>query len=486
VFFSGLQKLRYTRAITGFAIFLCLLFFVAYAVLSITRHQHYQSFGYDLGINNQVVWRYSTFQLPITTSDPFPEKSKLATHIELVYALIAPFYWLWSSARMLLLVDALITCSAGIAVYLLAKKRNIHPIISLSLVIGFLGFYGVQNAMWFDVHSASFAAAFLLWFLYFLDARRYFAAMLFFFLAITAKENIALLTFLISIVYFLGRRTRESFAFAVVSLLYLLFVYLIFFPYIMQNAYLYQNSHGLLSNLNPHSLTDTAEKREAIFYSFAAFGFLPLLSVTLLIPIIGDFLTYFVLASELTAAHGIYMHYRITLAPLLVWATILTISRIKRLNHPYTALYLLFCTLLVQYLLHLPLSYLTKSWFWSKPAGAVHIEKLKTALSATDAVVAQNNIIPHISQRDKIYTLYPQKKEFPTHSPCNEKICDWFRWDGNPDYLFVDASEDWDARHLLIDRTQFISGIENLQRAGIIKPDRQSGSATLYRIMAHP
>ena len=51
---------------------ICFLFFVAYATLSIVRHNHYQSFGYDLGINDQLVWKYSTLQWPITTIDPFP------------------------------------------------------------------------------------------------------------------------------------------------------------------------------------------------------------------------------------------------------------------------------------------------------------------------------------------------------------------------------------------------------------------------------
>jgi hypothetical protein len=100
--------------------------------------------------------------------------------------------------------------------------------------------------------------------------------------------------------------------------------------------------------------------------------------------------------------------------------------------------------------------------------------------------VAQNNIIPHISQRDKIFTLYPEKKKFPENSPCGESECDWFRWEDNPAYLFVDTSPEWDARHLLIDRENFIKGIENIEKTGVVKKEKTSGSAVIYKIISKP
>lgn len=475
-----------SRLHTGIACLICVVFFIAYAVLSIVRHNHYQSFGYDLGINNQVVWHYSQFQAPLTTSDPFPYETKLVTHVELVYALISPFYWIWSSARMLLVIEAAFVCIAGIAVYLLARRRKMNNFLSLALLIGYLGFYGVQNAVWFDVHSASFAAAFLAWFIYFLDSKKSRLSILFLLLAITAKENIGFLTLIISFVYFIKRRDKIIFAFMAISFFYLVFIYLIYFPYIVHHQYLYQNKSGLLTNINPISFVDSQEKRKAIFYSLGSFGFIPLLFPLYLLPSIGDLATYFILASDLTASHGLAMHYRITLAPLLVWATIMTISRVKRLNNIYIAIYLIACTFVIQYALHLPLSYLTKSWFWTEPSGVKNINILKKQLSPNDSVVAQNNIIPHISQRDKIYTLYPEKKKFAANSPCGQPECDWFRWDGNPSYLFADTSPEWDARHLLIDRENYVKGLTNIEKAGIVKIDRKQGTAVIYKVVRKP
>lgn len=474
------------RLLSLVPLLICLAFFVAYSTLALVRHLNYESFGYDLGINNQVVWRYSNFELPYSTSGPLPHETKLSTHVELVYALIAPFYWIWSSARTLLVVEVLFVVSSGMAVYLMAKKRKLNQLLCFALLIGYLMFYGVQNALWFDVHSASFAAAFLAWFIYFLDNKRVRLAILFAFLSITAKENIGLLTGLISFVYLLRRKDKQSLFLMATSIAYLLFIYLIYFPHLINRPYLYQNQGGLISSLNPISLVDAPEKREAIIYALGSFGFLPLLLPIFLLPALGDFATYFVIASDLTASHSIFMHYRITLAPLLAWATIMTVSRFKKLNNKYIALYLVICAFFVQYMLHLPLSYLVKSWFWTEPSGVKNINELKSHLLPADSVVAQNNIIPHISQRDKIYTLYPEKKRFMTNSPCGQQECEWFRWDGNPTYLFIDTSPEWDARHLLTDRDKFVSGLQNLEEAGIVKKYKKSGNAIIYKVVSKP
>lgn len=480
--------MTYPRAVIRYVPYaICLVFFIAYAVLSIVRHNHYQSYGYDLGINDQIVWRYSTFQNPVSTIAPYVDKTKFYEHIELIFALISPFYWIWSTRKMLLLLQVAFICFGGIAMYLLAKKRGLKEFPSLAVLIGYLGFYGVQNDIWLDVHSISFGAAFIAWFLYFLDSKKLFGTILFFLLAITAKETIASTIFAIALVYFVRRREKLTVFLMLVSAAYLFFIFFIFFPYILHSEYLYQNDNGLLSNLNPFDLFSTQEKQQTIAYSLFSFGFLPFLLPLYLIPIVAHFFKYFVVASDLTAAQGLFGQYRVMLAPLLSWATIVTIARYKWLNNRYTALYLLFCLLLTQYLLHLPLSYLSKSWFWQEPSGVKNIQFIiRNYLPNTASVVTQNNIVPHISHRDKIYELYPQKRKFEKNSPCGKIECDWFIWYDSPQFLFVDTSPEWDIRHLLANRPDFIAGINNLEKAGIVSVYKRVGSATLYGVQKDP
>jgi uncharacterized membrane protein len=468
-------------------IIICLLFFLGYSTLSIVRHQHYNSFGYDLGINDQVAWRYAHFQLPLTTIDPFPTKTKLVEHVELVYALVAPFYWIWSSRRMLILVRTAWFCFSGIGGYLLAKKKGVNEWISLALTVGYLGFYGVQNDMWADVHSAEFAAGFLMWFIYFAELKKKVTSIIFFLLAITAKENIALLTFLTAFVMFVKQRTKLIIFFMTASVLYLFFIYFIYFPHIVQMKYLYENSGGLFSNLNPVSLVDTSDNRQVFWYSLLSFGFLPLLSPLYLLPALGDLVTYFMFGSSLGGAQGLFGQYRITLAPFLIWATIITIGKYKRLNKWYIGAYLIIFTMLVQYVLHLPLSYLTKQSFWAEPPAVNSINTvIRNYLPANASVVSQDNITPHISQRNEIYTLYPEKKIFTKDSPCGQVQCNWFRWFGTPEFLIVDTSSDWDARHLLIDRPLFLDGLKNLEKAKVITKYKEVGTTILFKVNENP
>lgn len=470
-----------------FALFICFIFFICYSTLSIVRHSHYESYGFDLGINDQTVWRYSKFQIPITTIDPFPDRSKLDAHVEVIYALIAPFYWIWPARRMLLIVSAFVVCSGGLAVYLLAKRRTKGEFISISLMISYLMFYGLQFAIWTDVHSTNFAAAFLAWFLYSLDGKKKTWSIIFFLLAITSKENIALYTLVIALLYLIRRRNKLLLFIVVTSILYLFFIFYIYFPHIVGLPYLYQNHSGLLSNFNPIFLFNTKEKLTTIFYSYLSVGFLPILNPLTLPLIFAHFGTFFVIASDLPGAQGLFGHYRITLDPLFAWATIMTISTFKFLNRKYIAVYILFCALIVQYTLHLPLSYLTKSWFWTaSPAVATLDQMISLHLPPDASVVSQNNITPHISHRDKIYTLYPVKKAFGVNSPCGQKECNWFLWHENPQFLIVDTSANWDARHLLIDRPEYIDGLSNLEKAGVVKLEKKIGNTILYKVLKRP
>lgn len=466
------------------AFFICLTFFAAFSTLSIIRHLHYESYGFDLGINDQTVWRYSKFEAPLTTIDPFPDRTKLDAHVELVYALIAPFYWVWPARKMLLLVSAFTVCSGAFAAFLYSQKRLKNYFLSFALMLSYLMFYGLQNAVWFDVHSSNFAASFLMWFIYFLDRKRAKWAILFFFLAITAKENIALYTLTLSLLYLIRRRSKLILFFAITSIAYLFFIYFIYFPHIVKVSYLYSNKAGILSNLNPFFLVNTREKIMTIFYSFASFGFLPLLNPLTLPLIFAHFTTFFVIASDLPGAQGLYGHYRVTLAPLFVWSSVVTIGTFRFLNNKYIALYLVVCTLFLQYFLHLPLSYITKEWFWEKPAAETYINTLIDKYLPPDAsVVSQNNITPHISHRDQIYTLYYDIKDFPTNTPCSAPKCEWLHWFSNPEFLIVDVSSGWDARHLLVDRPQFIQALNNMEHANAIRLYKQVGTAKLYKVI---
>lgn len=465
------------------------LFFIAYSLLSVIRHLHFGSFGFDLGIVDQIVWKYSEFKAPITTVQFYPYTSLLTDHVELIYVILSPFYWLFSSPITLLLIQAGLIAISGIPIFWLAKRKGINQILSLVIMIAYLSFYGIQNAIWFDVHSNVFAAAFLSWFIYFLDKNNKIGTFIFFILAIFSKENISLLTLLIACVYFVKEKLRVvslPSLIIVLSITYLAGIFLVYFPHFTQDGYRYANEGGIISDVQLSYLYNLEEKRQVYLYSLGWFSFLPILSPLFLLPAIGDIFQYFVLGNNIDGAHGLYMHYRASLALLLVWPMIMTIQRYKILNNKYFAVYLLVVVSILQYILHVPLTYLTKSWFWIEPESSVSVRKVIEHLPDSASVVAQNNLTPHLSQRDEIFTLWPEKRMADKNIVCESDRCQWFRWAGNPKYLIIDTAGSWDTRHLLENRDEFLKGLDNLEKNGYIKVVYKDKTAILYVIVKHP
>ncbi len=476
---------------------ICIIFFLAYTILSVVRHNHYGSFGFDLGITDQIVWKYSQFKNPITTVHHFPFTSIFTDHIEFIYILLAPSFWIWNDPRTLLVLQTLFFTSSGIAVYLLAKEKKLKEFPSIAILISYLIFFGVQNALWFEVHSLSFATAFLAWFIYFLEKGSVKWSIVMFVLAIITKEDIALLTFLIALVYLLGNykqiktkkfssQSKLALEFMAGSVAYLCGIFFIYFPHFTHDGYRFVNKGGLLSDLNPTYFWDTETKRKIIFVSFASFGGLPILAPINLLPWFGDLAHYFILGHTVPTAQDFYMHYRISLAPLLVWPTIIALSRFKKLNSRLVAVYILLCALYFQYSLHLPPSYLGKSWFWAEPTAVKNIEKIISFIPENASVVSQNNITPHISHRDEIFTLLPEKRGFGKNSPCGKNVCNFLSWAGNPQYLIVDTSGDFDIRHFLMNKEDYVDAIQNTEKAGVIKEYKRVGDAVLYKILRKP
>jgi uncharacterized membrane protein len=77
--------------------------------------------GYDLGIYDQVVWNMAHGR-PFATTLVY-ETNGYYDHFEPVLALIAPLYWLWSDARVLLIVQALALALGSLPIYLYARRR---------------------------------------------------------------------------------------------------------------------------------------------------------------------------------------------------------------------------------------------------------------------------------------------------------------------------------------------------------------------------
>jgi len=82
-----------------------------FASLSVLRHRAYTTGRYDLGNMVQAVWNTAHGHFLQMTSGDGVQISRLAAHFDPILAAFAPLWWIWPSAEMLLVVQAVVVAS---------------------------------------------------------------------------------------------------------------------------------------------------------------------------------------------------------------------------------------------------------------------------------------------------------------------------------------------------------------------------------------
>src|SRR5260221_1513402 len=98
---------------------ICLLFFIAYTILGLERYNYFAA-GYDLAVIDQAIWEYAHFMAPISTNHAYAFTPILTDHVELIFLLVAPFYWIWDNVQTLIILQGFLICFSCIPVFLLA------------------------------------------------------------------------------------------------------------------------------------------------------------------------------------------------------------------------------------------------------------------------------------------------------------------------------------------------------------------------------
>lgn len=223
-----------------FTLLLVILLIATYAVFfsayTIARHASLESHAYDLGNADQAVWN-TAHGRPLAFTNwegrakTFKVGTRLAMHVEPIYFLIAPFYWLWSDPRALLVLQATIVALGALPAYWLARAQLGDGIPSLVFPIAYLLFPALQAANRFDFHAVTLASAFLLFAAYGLLSRRNSLFLISSLLAAATKEEIPLLIAMMGLyAAFVQRRWRLGLAVAAAGVLWSLIAVLVIVP----------------------------------------------------------------------------------------------------------------------------------------------------------------------------------------------------------------------------------------------------------------
>ncbi len=156
-------------------------------MLNFRRYAAYQNNLYDLGSYSQVIWNVSRGAGFTTSLGP---TEYLTNHFSPLMGLIAPLYWAWPDARVLMVVQTLLMVASIVPGYLILRKRypRLAPVLGLAFVLSPLA----QQTVLEEFHGILLVPPLLAWAFYALYTRRTWWMLFFLALTLFVREDMGL------------------------------------------------------------------------------------------------------------------------------------------------------------------------------------------------------------------------------------------------------------------------------------------------------
>lgn len=218
----------------------CIMFFVIFfSYLSIKRYRTLNSYYYDLGIMNQVVYNTSKGRfLEMTNQELIKNTSRLAIHFDPILALFAPFYKIYSGPEVLLIGQSIILGLGALAVFLISKQVLNKNLISLIFSLLYLLYFPIQRVSLFDFHAVTLSTTFFLFALYFNLVNKNKFYFLFIFLALLTKENVGLVVIFLGLyLIFVKKQKRLGVITSLTGLIFFVLTVYFIIPYFRGNEH---------------------------------------------------------------------------------------------------------------------------------------------------------------------------------------------------------------------------------------------------------
>ncbi len=341
----GRTRERLQRHQGWVALGLAAAYFVTFASLSALRHQSYHSFGFDLGLFNQVFWNTTQgrpFESTMSQASPVPH-SLLGDHFSPVFLLLMPFYFAFPHPETLVVLQTLALALGAWPVYLLAKLKLPDGYAALWVLAYFL-VVPLAHINLYDFHEVAFAVAPLGFALYFLESgkRRLFVLSLLF--TFLVKEEMGLIGAGFGAYVLLGKRDwKLGVAVLLGSLLAFAAVVQVVIPYFaggssypyfsVRYAQVGGSPRGILTTLvnDPLRIARAVIQPKKAYFLVAVFGSTLGLSALaggaslLMLPTLG-----YLLLSNYEPQYSFTSQYSAPLIPLVVGTAILALARLRQ------------------------------------------------------------------------------------------------------------------------------------------------------------
>jgi len=278
----------------------------------------------------------------IATSHP---SHFFAEHFSPIFFLLIPFYYLFPTPYLLLVLQGAVCALAVIPLYYLSKhffKENTFVSITFCLVYFFSRI--VNYGLIYEFHEEIFYPLLFLCVFLFLQKEKWIWFYLFFFLALSIKEDASFVSIGLGIYMFVRGNRRHGITVILISILWLLSSVIILIPY-FRELYGFQDykfisywshygetkSEIILNMLNPIKNIEflfSERKPLQMFNLFSVFLFLPFFSISGLFFLVLP--NWFILySSNYTLMHGPIIYYGLLITPFLFYVSIVGLNNLK-------------------------------------------------------------------------------------------------------------------------------------------------------------
>jgi len=169
-----------------------------FTVYNLQQHAAFQTTGYDLGNYDQAMWN-TLHGKPLAMTTVKSISSRWAAHFEPILLLLVPIYAAFGFPQTLLVLQTIIVALGAVPIFLLTRQRLASDLAGLAFATVYLLFPALQAAVTFDFHAVTMASTFLSFALWFLATQRYRLLATMALLAMSCKEDIPLLVFMMGL-----------------------------------------------------------------------------------------------------------------------------------------------------------------------------------------------------------------------------------------------------------------------------------------------
>ena len=391
------------------------LYVFTFSFITIRNHNNYGTFGFDLGIFDQGVWLLSQLKEPFITARGL---HLFGDHLSFILLLIAPLYRIWADPRLLLILQTVALAIGAVPVFLIAKEKLSSRILSLALAASYLLYPALEWVNNDHFHPESLATPLLLFAFYSAMRSRYIAFAVFSLVAITAKEDVALVIMLMGIYIGLTGNRKVGFTTATLSLAWFFVGLKFILPHFNSAGFFYIQNFSRLGSTPAEVINNTLTKpglvlsivgqERKLMYLLellAPMAFFPLMNIeTLLIALPTLFSN---LVSQQGYMDSIQYHYTATIIPFVFVSGILAIEKLglKAKGKVLMAGLIIVAALVSNYYLSpSPLSpNFTRGYWTNSNERRGSMDEALSLIPKDAAVSAYCSMVPHLAHRQKIY-----------------------------------------------------------------------------------